>query len=177
MPLTSRLTAQVTATQTGTTPTGALLTSATAGAIGAINVSRDISLTDGTGAGAADRLYEAQATIAASGTSDLDLAGVLTDVFGATLTFVRIKGLYIAASAANTNNVVVGAAATNQWATLLNTTGTIQIRPGACALFIAGSADTVGWTVTGGTGDLLRIANGGAGTSVTYDIAIIGASA
>lgn len=177
MPLTSRLTAQLQATHVGTAPSGALLTSATAGASGAINVSRDVTLADGTGAGAADRLYQAQRTIAASGTDDLDLAGVLTDLFSATITFVRIKGLYIAAATGNTNNVVVGAAASNQWATLLNTTGTLQIRPGACALFIAGAADTIGWTVTAATGDILRIANGGAGTTVTYDIGIIGASA
>lgn len=177
MPLSSRLTAQLQATHTGTVPTGALLTAATAAGIGAINVSRDITLTDGTGATQADRLYQAQGTIAASSSVDLDLAGSLVDLFGSTITFVRIKGLYIAAATGNTNNVVVGAAATNQWATLLNTTGTIQIRPGACALFIAGSTDTVGWTVTAGTGDLLRLTNGGAGSTVTYDIAIIGASA
>ncbi len=31
-----------------------------------------------------------------------------------------------------------------------------------------------GWSVTAGTGDLLRLANSGAGTSVTVDITIIG---
>lgn len=177
MPVTARLTASVQATHTGTAPSGALLTTATAAASGALSVSRDVSLVDGTGAGAVDRLYQAQRTIAASGTDDLDLAGVLTDIFTTAITFVRIKGLYIAASSANSNNVVIGAAASNQWATLLNTTGTLQLRPGACVQFIAGAADTTGWTVTAATGDILRIANGGAGTTVTYDIAILGCSA
>lgn len=177
MPLTSRITAQLQATHTGTTPTGALLTAATAAGVGAINVSRDVSLADGNTTGTADRLYQAQRTIAASGTDDLDLAGVLTDIFGTTITFVRIKALYIAAAAGNTNNVVVGAAASNQWATLLNTTGTIQLRPGAACLFVAGSADPTCWTVTAATGDILRLTNGAGGSTVTYDIAIVGASA
>lgn len=140
-------------------------------------LSRAVTLASGTGAGNADRVFQARRTIAASGTDDLDLAGVLTDAFGASITFARIKGLFIAASSANTNNVVVGNAASNAWATLLNATGTVTLRPGAVLAAIAGAADTTTYSVTASTGDLLRLANGAGGSTVSYDICIVGASA
>lgn len=138
---------------------------------------RAVSLTSGTGAGQADKVFHDRRTLAASATEDLDLAGVLLDAFGAAITFARIKGIVVAAAAANANNVVVGAAAATQWATLLNAAGTVTLRPGAVFAAMAGVTDATGWAVTAGTGDLLKVANSGAGTSVEYDIVLIGASA
>jgi len=130
----------------------------------------------GTGANSADRIWHDQRTIAASGTDDLDLAGVLVDVFGATVTFARIRSIVVQAASANTNNVIIGAAASNQFATWVGAaTHTVTVRPGG--LFCVANSDATGYAVTAGTGDLLRIANSGAGTSVTYDIILIGASA
>jgi hypothetical protein len=137
---------------------------------------RAVNLGDGTAVGKADRVFHDRRTLAASATEDLDLAGVLTDAFGAAITFVRIKGLFISAAAANSNNVVVGAA-TNAWATLLSATGTLTLRPGASVGAIAGPADATAYAVTAGTGDLLKVANSGAGSTVTYDVVIVGASA
>lgn len=130
----------------------------------------------GTGAGAADRIWHDQRTIAISGTDDLDLAGTLIDVFGATVTFARIKSITVAASAANTNNVIIGNAATNGFITWVGAaTHTVTVRPGG--FFQLAATDATSYAVTAGTGDLLRIANSGAGTSVLYDIILIGASA
>ncbi|WP_328426024.1 hypothetical protein [Streptomyces sp. NBC_00443] len=140
-------------------------------------LSRKMSLGSGTGAGKADRVFSDRRTLAASATEDLDLAGVLTDAFGTAITFARIKGLIVAAAAANTNNVVVGAASSNAWATLLGATHTLTLRPGAFVAVGTGEADATGYAVTAGTGDLLKIANSAGGTSVSYDIHIIGASA
>lgn len=134
-------------------------------------------LGDGSGAGKADRQYTKTRTLTGSSTEDLDLAAVLTDIFGATLTFARVKGLFVKASKTNTNNVIVGAASANQWATLLNTTGTVTLRPGAWFGACCDVSDATGWAVTAGTGDLLKVANSGAGTSVSYDIIVIGNSA
>ena len=103
-------------------------------------------------------------------------AGVLVDVFGATVTFARIRAIAVSAAASNTNNVVVGGAASNQFATWAGAaTHTVTVRPGG--LFCVANTDATGYAVTAGTGDLLRIANSGAGTSVVYDIILIGASA
>ena len=99
----------------------------------------------------------------------------MTDAYGNTITFVRVKGLLVVAAAANTNNVVVGAAAGSPWVGMLNSTGTITLPPGYW--HAGGGSGAGGWPVVATTGDLLKIANSGAGTSVTYDIVIVGASA
>lgn len=175
MPLTSQLQAYIAATQTGA------LGNPDLGSIGqathTLPVSKVLDLASGTAAGQADVLYSDTGTIAASSNTDIDLSGALANAIGGTSVFARVKGLYVAASAANTNNVIVGAAAANAWATLLGATHTITLRPGAWVLLGSGSADATCYAVTAGTGDLLRIANSGAGTSVTYDIVVIGASA
>ncbi|MBL1100143.1 hypothetical protein [Streptomyces coffeae] len=142
-----------------------------------LTVRRAVQLASGTGAGKADRLFSDRRTLPASASEDLDLAGVLLDAFGATITFARIKGLYIAASAGNSNNVVIGAASSNTWATLLNSTGTVTLRPGSFIGVGTGTADATCYAVTATTGDLLKVANSGGSTSVTYDVVLIGASA
>jgi len=136
-----------------------------------------LDLADGTGAGQADRMFSDRRTIAASGTDDLDLAGALIDAFGAVITLARVKALMVKAAAANTNNLVLGGAANGtQFATWLGSaTDRIVVRPGGFAFLAAG--DAVGYAVTPATGDMLRVANSGAGTPVTYDVVIIGASA
>lgn len=137
---------------------------------------RAMSLSSGTGAGKADLRFADTRTLSASATEDLDLAGSLADIFGATLTFVKIKGLYVKAADANTNNVVLGNATSNAWAALLGATHTLTLRPGASIQLMTGQADATAYAVTAGTGDLLKVANSGAGTSVTYDIVIVGTS-
>ncbi|MFD0347335.1 hypothetical protein ACFQ0M_17265 [Kitasatospora aburaviensis] len=135
-----------------------------------------IGLAAGTGAGQADRLWTATRTIAASSNEDLDLNGTaLTDALGAAVAMARIKGLIVAASSANTNNVVVGGAASNGFITWVGSaTDKVSVRPGGVlALFCT---DATGYAVTAATGDLLRVANSGSGTSVTYDITVIGCS-
>ncbi|MFC7909063.1 hypothetical protein [Streptomyces nigra] len=140
-------------------------------------LSRKMQLLSGTGAGKADRLFSDRRTLAASATEDLDLAGSLVDAFGATITFARIKGIVIAAAAANINNVVIGNASSNAWATLLGATHTLTLRPGAFVAVGTGEADATGYAVTAGTGDLLKIANSAGSSSVAYDIHILGCSA
>lgn len=136
-----------------------------------------VDLAHGTGAGQADRIWADTRTLAASANEELDLAGSLEDPLGGAFVLARVKGLIIAADAGNTNNVVVGAAASNAWATLLGATHTVTLRPGAVFAVLAGEEDATGYAVTAGTGDLLKVANSGSGTGVTYDIAVIGASA
>lgn len=141
-------------------------------------VNKTLNLADGTTAGRADRLWSDRRTIAASGTDSLDLAASLTDAFGATITFAKVKLLYVEASASNSNNVLVGGAASNGFITpFADATDKLLLRPGAGVVLWTGSADATGYAVTASTGDILAIGNSGAGTSVTYDIAIVGTSA
>jgi hypothetical protein len=170
MPLTSRLSIAASAVQTATLDLGT--------AQAQLSKAYTVDLADGTAAGRADRVFHDTRTLAASATEDLDLAGVLTDALGGALTFVRIKALIVSAAAGNTNNVLVGGAASNGFISWVGGAAhTVTVRPGATLALIAGAADATGYAVTAGTADLLRIANSGAGSTVTYDVAIIGCSA
>jgi len=170
MALTSRFTLAATASQTNTLDLGS--------AVANLAKSYTVDLANGTAAGQADKIFHDTRTLAASANEDLDLAGSLVDALGTTITFARVKGLIIAAAAGNTNNVIVGGAASNQFLSWAGAgTHTVTVRPGAVFLLLAGSADATGYAVTPGTGDLLRVANSSSGSTVTYDVIVIGASA
>jgi len=135
-----------------------------------------VNLTDGAGANQANKLFADTRTLAASATENLDLSGVLVDAIGAQLAFTKIKGLLIRAAAANVNNVIVGglnAAAFGVVSLFGVDPSSLIVRPGGFVLLAA--PDAAGYAVTAGTGDLLKIANSGAGSAVTYDVVIIGA--
>lgn len=142
-----------------------------------LNLSTSVPLSSGTGANQADRIYSSAARpLAASTSEDLDLAGVLTDPLGAVLTFARIKEIFIRAAANNVNNVIVGGAGSNGFISWVGGAAhTVTVRPGGFMHLAA--PDATAYVVTPATADLLHIANGGAGTGITYDVVIIGASA
>lgn len=137
---------------------------------------KSFSWSTGAAINQADRMFSDQRTIAASGTDDLDLTGTaLQDALGVNLALARVKLIAVYAAAGNTNNVVIGGAASNQFVGPFGAaTHTVAIPPNG--LFVVTAPTAAGWVVTAGTGDLLRIANSGAGTSVTYDIIIFGSS-
>lgn len=138
------------------------------------NSPAEISLTSGTGTDAVDMEYLAQLTLAASANANYDLVGSLIDAFGGTATFAKVKGIYVFASAANTNSVIFKPAATNGFLGPFGAAAhQITIPPGGSMHLTAPRA---GWTVTTGTGDLINIANSGAGSAVTFDLHIIGTS-
>ena len=132
----------------------------------------DIVLMDGTGLNQASKTYSATRTVAASANDDIDLAGVLTDILGlAPLTFLTVKAIVIRAADANVSNLSVGPAPANGFLGPFNAAADrVTVRPGG-AFVIA--APQTGFTVTAGTGDILRVANG-AGGSATYTIEITG---
>lgn len=135
-----------------------------------------IKLDTGTGANQIDRIWADTRTLTASSSEDLDLAGSLVDAIGQAVTFARVKAILIRPAAANTNNVIVGGASSNQFLTWVGgATHTVTVRPGG--LFALCAPDATAYAVTAGTGDLLKIANSSSGTSVTYDIVILGATA
>ena len=167
MSLNSKIVAQIVATHTSALDLGT--------ASLPLTVTERISLASGTGANQADRIFSDTRTLTASATEDLDLAGSLTDAFGATITFARIKAIMVSAAAANTNNVNVARAAANGVPLFLAAGDAVPVLPGGILLWAAPNAAAI--AVTAGTGDLITVTNSGAGTSVTYDIVIIGASA
>lgn len=121
--------------------------------------------------GKSNILFSDTRTLAASANADLDLAGVLTDAFGATIAAAEVVLIFFKAHAANTNNVNVTRPASNGLAAPFLAAGDgISIKPGEFALFASQS----GWAVTAATGDLINVANSAGTTGVDYDVIIIG---
>ena len=166
MPLTANINLYATGKQTAALDLG---TSSTP-----FSIAVEHALTDGTTSGKADRIFADTRTLTASSTENLDLAGTLTDFYGATLTFVTIKAVIIKAAPGNTNDVQVTRPASNGVPFLMAAGNGIALKPGAVfAWFMSGA----GVTVTAATGDLITITNSAGGTGVTYDVLIIGTSA
>lgn len=134
-----------------------------------------LSWASGTAINTADMIFTDTRTIAASSNEDLDLAGSLTGAYGNTLTFARLKALLIVAATGNTNNVRVTRPASNGVPLFLAASDGIDVRPGG--FFFVAAPDATAYAVTAGTGDLINVANSSSGTSVTYDVVLIGASA
>ena len=167
MAITAELRAKITARQTASIDLGT--------AVADIAVEKVVSLTNGTTANKADLIFTDERTLAASASEDLDLAGTLTDAFGATITMVEVVAIYVEAAAGNTNNVVIGDA-TAPVPLFGGTNPTFSVKPGG--FFFAAAPNAAGmFTVGAGTTDDLKVANSSSGTSVTYKVVILGRSA
>jgi hypothetical protein len=131
------------------------------------------ALASGVGATQADKVFSESAKSIA-GNYDVDLSGVLLDVFGAAILFARIKAIAIFVDPTSVSNVVLGAGAANQFVGPFGAAAhTISTRPGGATVLFA--PDATGWPVTAATADILRLAPSGA--SALFDWCVLGASA
>jgi hypothetical protein len=171
MSLTSELSIRLRATQLGTNDFG-----------GAFQPTMEALLQTsfGTAANQANLLFIDERTVTTGANDDLDLAGVLTNAFGATITAAELVAVFIInaprSGAANTTNLTIGGGSNPVVGFLGGTTPTVgPIRPGGFFCIGAGDAAGIG-AVTAGTGDILRITNS-SGASATYQIAILARNA
>lgn len=172
MPLSARLTAQIVAKQTGANDFG--------GPEFNLNMFNEMVLEDGTTVNKADILFADERTVASASNDDIDLAGVLSSVFGSTITMAEMVGLLIInkprTGAANTTNLTIGGGSNAFVGFFGGTTPTIgPIRPGGVLMLASPDAAGLG-TVVAGTGDILRIANS-SGAVNKYQIAILARTA
>jgi hypothetical protein len=136
-----------------------------------IDLAKSMDFSAGTAAvGQANVMYSATRTLAASTGEDLDLAGVLADALGATIAAAEIVAIYIAAAQGNTNDVQLTRPASNGVPLFLAAGDGLSVGPGDFVLL----TNRKGIAVTAATGDLLHVANAAAGTSVSYDVVILG---
>ncbi len=126
---------------------------------------------NGTGPNEAAQIFSDKRTLAASASESLTLnASSLVDAFGAAINLTEIKALIIKADPGNTNDVVIGAAGSDPIASIMGTTGTVNVKPGGCAAFIAPN----GYAVVASTAMNLQVANSGGGTGIKYTVIVLG---
>lgn len=131
-----------------------------------------LTFTNGTGANQCDLMFSDTRSVTSGSPDDLDLAGVLTTAFGATITMARVKLIYIKNN--DTTNILNVGAGTNPLINWVLASGDgVNVRPGG--FLCLGAPDATAYAVTAATGDILRVA-AAAGT-ISYTIIILGASA
>jgi hypothetical protein len=142
-----------------------------------ISYQKRVELLTGTAAAQADMVWSDQRTVAQAANEDLDFAGALTNVFGVSQTFVKIKAVAIYSAAANTLNLTVSRPATTGINGMFDTDGdSIKVYPGGWFFWFAGTGNN-GATVIATTDDVLNIAASAVSGSAVYDIIVIGTSA
>ncbi len=161
-----------------------------------LSLSKVLSLVfaDTTGAGKADQIFHDRRKIASAGTDDLDLSGVLTNVFGDTILFGIIRAIIIINQSGETIThdghtgptagvLGIGGSGGFEWVgedvSPFSALGDVAIiHPGGTWLVTNPTA--TGWAVGAGVADLLRVAEVGtivADQTALYDIAIVGEEA
>lgn len=135
------------------------------------------TLAAGTGAGAANKIYVVQndTGIASSSSVTLDLQS-LTDMFDDSISFTKIRAIYLEnASTSSGADLVVGAAAATQWgsatAFISATDATVLIPSGASLMAIC--TNTAGWAV-GASTKSLKLANASTTATLPYKLVIVG---
>ena len=138
-----------------------------------VNYGQVYAFAQGNGANQAKLIWSDTRTLTASSSESLELTSSLVDAYGNTVNFTAIKGIIINAHASNTNLVQVGGAASDAFINwVASYTDIVNVRPGGTFALFAN--DATGYAVTASTGDLLKIANSSSGSSVTYDIILLG---
>lgn len=135
-----------------------------------------VTFTDGSGANQANKWHYSYRTLSATTGENLDLAGSITDVFGATLTLSAVKSIvaiidYGSGSYDGTKTLQFSAGSSNGMTTLpLSGTSPVLTFDKQLMLFVGTAA---GWAVTAGSADTIRFYNPGA-SSVSYALWIQG---
>lgn len=137
---------------------------------GAVLPRPDLVISSGTDDFQANNWYLARRTVAGTTSDNLDLAGGLSN-FGGTLTFTKIKRVYVAIiDPDGVKSLRVGPqSVSNAWTGPFGSTSDY-----ASVMYRLDLLEPYdGWTVAAGTADILGIYNPGA-TPVTYAILLIG---
>lgn len=154
-------------------------------------VSHDTSFTTGAAvAQGADQVYCALRTIAASSSENVDLSGTLTNLVNeASAAFARIKCVMVkllskkddSTNGTACSSITVGGAASNAWTGFFaDSSDKITIPGGSTTVkggcFAICREDATGWTVTAGTGDILKVANDDATYTAAYYLVVVGSA-
>jgi len=138
-----------------------------------------LDLANGTGADQADKLFHDERSLSPGTNEDLDLAGVLEDAFGDTLTFVKIKLLIIYNKDTTHTFTVKPAASAGFLGPFGAASHTLTVKPSTSLnkSFLVLIADPNGYQVTASTADKINVAVDAGGSAAIYGIIAVGTSA
>jgi hypothetical protein len=139
-------------------------------------VSKLFNVDNGTGANQATTVFFDSRTLPAvttTGTTseNLDLSGSLVDAFGDSVLLTKVKAIYVEALENNAGNVIFGGTGTTALLGFGSAASFVVIPPGQAVLQT--NLSTAGWTITGGSADLIHFGNP-ATTAAAYRVWLIG---
>ena len=151
-----------------------------------LEANKVFALAFGTGADQANQIWWDRRTLAkgADEGTNLDLAGTLSNAFGATITFANVKAILVFNRSDETLDehtatdaeISVGGADANEFqGPFKAATDAIKVPAGGAFVALNPAAD--GWAVTVDTADILLVTNEDADDEALYDIVLIGESA
>lgn len=135
-----------------------------------LDYQKSMPLANGTGADQANQVWHDTRTLADGANETLDLNASLTNQFGESVTFTKLKLILIKNK--GTTTLSVGAAATNQFVAFVGSATDVVKVPGGGMLVLT-APDATGFAVAAGSTDNLKITNA-AGAACDYDIVLIG---
>lgn len=146
-------------------------------------VSKTNAFADGAGDDQAKELYTAQRTVAVGANDDLDLSGILADIYGNVINYSAVKCLCIfnlGTPSGDTfvetagEKLLVGGigAAGHAWGAPFNGNQDVKMPVEAGSMMLLTNKKS-GLTVSPGAQDILRVANSGTG-DITYQIVLAG---
>jgi hypothetical protein len=128
-------------------------------------------ITHGTGDGQAQLCYQGVRSLATGANEDLDVAGSLTNLYGAAV-FTKLKLVVFYAAKTNTTNITVSRPAANGVPLFAAVSDALApLKPGG--FFAFADPSTAGVAVTAATADLINVANS-AGATGTYTVVLCG---
>lgn len=135
------------------------------------------ALASGTGSAQVDVLWADERTLAADAIDTLDLAGVLADVFGDTVTMADVKAILIENTSSTASTISVYAAAADGWAgAALPFAAASQKQNILKGCFWMIGNPLAGWAVGAAATDQISIEEEST-LEATYKITVIGATA
>ncbi|KKK55402.1 hypothetical protein LCGC14_3074910 [marine sediment metagenome] len=135
-----------------------------------IQLSRGITLTDGTGANKGDICFDDNRTLADGANETIDVRSI-TDAYGTALTFDILRGLYIKNNSTD-SGLLIGNAAATQLGIFSVATHILLLPPGG--EFFMTWPDATGLDTTTNKDLKLEHDAVGAAVSLTYDIILVG---
>lgn len=141
--------------------------------VGSVDATPTLSISDaftnGTGANKIEAAIIKADSIAASDTEDIDLAGVIADPAGDTVTMTKVKGFLIKNTSTSGDGISIG----GTFISWLGAAGDLVKLPAGASLMVSNpSAD--GYAVTAGSADIITLTNLDALNAQTYEIEVIG---
>ncbi len=135
------------------------------------------TLADGVAVDQADKVWHDQRSVAAGANDDLDLTALASSLFGGSLSLslAKLKALLLVNTSTTAGDKLrLDSSVANACTGPFGGSTTSKIEIGAdSALLLTSKKD--GWTVTGGSGDIVRVNNPGA-NAISYKIVLVGTS-